>query len=52
VFYNVKIVGNGATRCSLVEFRGPSASNVMVTTSPKIIATLGGATRPTPKSIL
>ena len=47
-----KIVGNGVTQCSLVEFRGSSVSNAMVPTSPKIITTLGGAAMPMPKSIL
>ena len=38
--------------CSHVEFRGPSASNAIAPTNPKIIVNLIGAARQTPKSTL
>jgi len=45
VFLNVRIVRNGAMRLSHVEFKDQNASNIMVPTSPKTIANLGGIAR-------
>jgi len=49
VSYNVKTVGNGNMPLFLTEFRIPNASNVMVCTSPKIIANLVDIAKPTKK---
>jgi len=45
VFLNARIVGNGTTQLSHVEFKNQNASNAMVPTSPKTIANLGGVAR-------
>jgi len=42
MFLNTKIVGNGATQLSCVEFKDQNVSNAMVSTSPKTIANSGG----------
>ena len=45
MFLNARIVGNGATQLSHVEFKNQNASNAMVPTSLKTIANLGGVAR-------
>jgi len=45
MFFNARIVGNGAMRLSHVEFKDQNVSNAMVPTSLKTIANLGGVVR-------
>jgi len=45
MFLNARIVGNGTTRLSCVEFKDQNTSNAMVPTSPKTIANSDGVAR-------
>ena len=52
VFLNTKIVGNGATQLSHVEFKKQNASNAMVPTSLKTIVNSGGVARQMTRSTI